>query len=57
MVHSRLCCLEVPDGPGLGVALDADKVARYAELYRTRAAEFTFHDPDALRTAPALPKR
>ncbi|OEV03863.1 mandelate racemase/muconate lactonizing enzyme family protein [Streptomyces oceani] len=50
-------CLEVPDGPGLGVTLDADKVARYAELYRSGAAEYTFHDPEALRTAPALPKR
>ncbi|AXK31928.1 mandelate racemase [Streptomyces armeniacus] len=50
-------CLDVPDGPGLGVGLDPDKVDRYAELYRTSAAEFTFHDPDALTAAPALPKR
>lgn len=26
--------IAVPSGPGLGVRLDADKVARYAELYR-----------------------
>jgi glucarate dehydratase len=26
--------IAVPDGPGLGVRLDRDKVARYAELYR-----------------------
>ncbi|MCF6525115.1 mandelate racemase/muconate lactonizing enzyme family protein [Streptomyces sp. JJ36] len=50
-------CLPVPDGPGLGVELDPEKVERYAELYRTRGAEFAFHDPEALRGAPALPKR
>jgi len=27
-------CIEVPSGPGLGVEVDRDKVARYAELYR-----------------------
>jgi len=26
--------IAVPDGPGLGVRLDPDRVARYAELYR-----------------------
>lgn len=55
--HYEDGCLPVPDGPGLGVELDAEKVARYAELYRTSAADFSFHDPDALRKAPALPKR
>lgn len=50
-------CLPVPAGPGLGVELDPEKVARYAELYRTCAEDFTFHDPGALLTAPALPKR
>jgi L-alanine-DL-glutamate epimerase-like enolase superfamily enzyme len=49
--------LSVPDGPGLGVELDPEKMARYADLYRTSAADFTFHDPTALTTAPALPKR
>ncbi|MGP4023906.1 mandelate racemase/muconate lactonizing enzyme family protein [Actinomadura sp. 3N407] len=49
--------LPVPDGPGLGVELDPEKVARYADLYRTSAADFTFHDPRALLAAPALPKR
>lgn len=49
--------LEVPTGPGLGVELDRDKVACYAELYRTRgASDFAFHDPGALGRAPALPK-
>lgn len=56
-------CLEVPQGPGLGVELDPDKVARYAELYRDSAADFAFYDPGAggsaygSRAAPALPKR
>ncbi|NGO72536.1 mandelate racemase/muconate lactonizing enzyme family protein [Streptomyces boncukensis] len=49
--------LPVPEGPGLGVRLDPDKVDRYAGLYRTAAHDFTFHDPGALRRAPALPKR
>ncbi|GGJ27623.1 mandelate racemase/muconate lactonizing enzyme family protein [Streptomyces brasiliensis] len=49
--------LPVPDGPGLGVELDRDRVERYAELYRTKGdAEFTFHHPQALTSAPALPK-
>ncbi|NUT11651.1 MAG: mandelate racemase, partial [Nonomuraea sp.] len=26
--------IAVPEGPGLGVTLDRDRVARYAELYR-----------------------
>jgi L-alanine-DL-glutamate epimerase-like enolase superfamily enzyme len=49
--------LGVPAGPGLGVALDADKVAKYADLYRTEGAAFAFHDGDVLTRAPALPKR
>lgn len=46
----------VPDGPGLGVALDPDKVDLYAELYRTDGASFAFHHPHALLGAHALPK-
>jgi L-alanine-DL-glutamate epimerase-like enolase superfamily enzyme len=49
--------LEPSAGPGLGVRLDEDKVAKYAELYRSAGAEFAFHDGDVLTTAPALPKR
>ncbi|WP_028921551.1 mandelate racemase/muconate lactonizing enzyme family protein [Pseudonocardia acaciae] len=48
-------CLDVPTGPGLGVELDPDKVARYAELYRCGADRFAFTDRDSA-TAPALPK-
>lgn len=46
----------VPTGPGLGVRLDQEKVARYAELYRREGSEFSFHDPAALTGSPALPK-
>jgi L-alanine-DL-glutamate epimerase-like enolase superfamily enzyme len=49
--------LAVPEGPGIGVALDADRVARYAELYRREGDDFGFHDPVALETTPLLPKR
>jgi L-alanine-DL-glutamate epimerase-like enolase superfamily enzyme len=48
-------CLDVPTGPGLGVEPNPDKVARYAELYRTKASDFAFTDGDLSR-APALPK-
>lgn len=49
-------CVSVPDGPGLGVTLDPERVERYAELFRTEADRFAFHDPDALAASPALPK-
>ena len=49
--------LRVPSGPGLGVDLDPDKVARYAELYRERGHEFAFHDPRATGPTPLIPKR
>ncbi|MGH3435239.1 MAG: mandelate racemase/muconate lactonizing enzyme family protein [Sciscionella sp.] len=49
-------CLEVPAAPGLGVSLDAEKVARYAELYRMHGREFSFHDSGKSAVSPALPK-
>lgn len=49
--------LAAPEGPGLGVGLDQDKVATYAELYRAEGAAFAFHDGDVLTRSPALPKR
>ncbi len=49
--------LTVPDGPGLGVRLDPDKVASHAERYREHGTEYAFHDDDVLTRAPALPKR
>lgn len=48
--------LDVPRGPGLGVELDADKVARYAALYQQQGDAFTFHDPVATRATPLIPK-
>ncbi|MGH8794863.1 MAG: mandelate racemase/muconate lactonizing enzyme family protein [Stackebrandtia sp.] len=49
--------LDVPTGPGIGVELDSERVARYAELYRVNGdSEFSFHHPDALSCGPALPK-
>jgi len=49
-------CLTVPDQPGIGVRLDAERVARYAELYEREAAHFSFHDATALTATPVLPK-
>ncbi|MFI6537412.1 enolase C-terminal domain-like protein [Nonomuraea sp. NPDC050547] len=37
--------IAVPSGPGLGVRLDRDKVARYAELYRERGGYPYDRDP------------
>lgn len=48
--------LDVPTGPGIGVALDRDKVARYADLYRTKGDDFSFTGQDGAAPAPALPK-
>ncbi|MBB5154074.1 mandelate racemase/muconate lactonizing enzyme family protein [Saccharopolyspora phatthalungensis] len=34
--------LRVPDGPGIGVLLDRDRLARYAELYQVAGHEYGF---------------
>lgn len=49
-------CLRIPEGPGIGVELDRDRVARYAELYTTSGREFVFDDPGARTVTPELPK-
>jgi L-alanine-DL-glutamate epimerase-like enolase superfamily enzyme len=49
-------CLAVPRRPGIGVDLDPDRVARYAELYEREGQEFAFHDPAALAATPVIPK-
>lgn len=49
--------LAVPDRPGIGVELDPDRVARYAELYQRDGAAFAFHDPAAMAATPVIPKR
>jgi L-alanine-DL-glutamate epimerase-like enolase superfamily enzyme len=48
--------LAVPTGPGLGVRIDEERVARYAELYQREGALFAFHDTAALSATPVLPK-
>lgn len=47
--------IEVPDGPGLGVRLDRDKLAEYSELYR-RMGNYSY-DQDPLRPGwtPIIP--
>ncbi|MGH3661350.1 MAG: mandelate racemase/muconate lactonizing enzyme family protein [Micromonosporaceae bacterium] len=49
--------LTVPTAPGIGVELDSDRLARYAELYGKEGDSFGFHDPNALAPTPQLPKR
>ncbi|GAB3495403.1 mandelate racemase/muconate lactonizing enzyme family protein [Amycolatopsis cihanbeyliensis] len=48
--------LAVPEGPGLGVRLDPERVAKYAELFRAQGERFAFHDPAAVSAPLALPK-
>ncbi len=47
--------LALPPGPGIGVALDTDRMARYADLYRREGTSFSF--TDAHGATPQLPKR
>lgn len=48
-------CMRVPDGPGLGVELDRDKLAKYHRLYREQGAVNEFYDPRRPDWVPALP--
>jgi glucarate dehydratase len=48
-------CFEVPNGHGLGVEVDWDKVARYHELYKKRGHVNEFYDPWRPNWVPALP--
>jgi glucarate dehydratase len=47
--------IAVPEGPGLGVALDRDKLARYAELYRERGGYPYDRDPGRPDWFPLVP--
>ncbi|MGH3734541.1 MAG: enolase C-terminal domain-like protein [Micromonosporaceae bacterium] len=47
--------LALPTGPGLGVTLDPERVARYADLYHREGAEFSFTGSQT--ATPHLPKR
>lgn len=48
-------CIDVPTGPGLGVELDRDKVAEYAELYRELGGYPYDRDPGRPDWYPLLP--
>jgi L-alanine-DL-glutamate epimerase-like enolase superfamily enzyme len=48
--------LAVPEGPGIGVELNADRVAEGAERYEREASLFAFDDPSALARTPVMPK-
>lgn len=47
--------IAVPDGPGLGVRLDRDRVARYAELYRELGSYPYDRDPSRPGWYPLIP--
>ena len=47
----------MPDGPGLGVRLDRDKLAQYAELYRELGPYPYDQDPGRARVGAARPER
>lgn len=49
--------LRIPDGPGLGVSVDTDRLGAHAERYRTDPTGAAFHDPARLVDTPFIPKR
>jgi glucarate dehydratase len=48
-------CLQVPEGPGLGVELDPDALERYHRLYLERGDADEFHDQRRAGWTPYLP--
>jgi L-alanine-DL-glutamate epimerase-like enolase superfamily enzyme len=48
--------LIVPDGPGLGITLDTERVGRYAEAYRSDPDGYAFRDSGSLQATPVMPK-
>jgi glucarate dehydratase len=48
-------CIPVPDGPGLGITLDREKLETYAELYRTLGGYPYDRDPGRPQWYPLLP--
>lgn len=48
-------CIAVPEGPGLGVTLDRDKLETYAELYRSLGGYPYDRDPGRPGWYPLLP--
>ena len=49
--------IRVPDGPGLGVKLDRDKVAKYSELYKRLGGYPYDRDPGRPGWFPVLPNK
>jgi glucarate dehydratase len=49
--------MRIPSGPGLGVALDRDKLARYHELFRTLGGYPYDRDPGRPGWYPLIPNR
>jgi glucarate dehydratase len=48
-------CLKVPDGPGLGVSLDPEKVEKYHRLYLEKGDVEEFQDESRKEWRPRLP--
>jgi glucarate dehydratase len=48
-------CFTVPEGPGLGVKIDPDKLEKYQRLYQDAGAVNEFYDPWRPAWVPALP--
>lgn len=48
-------CIDVPTGPGLGVALDPDKLAEYSELYQKLGGYPYDRDPSRIDWFPLIP--
>jgi glucarate dehydratase len=46
---------ELPQGPGLGVTIDRDKLEKYHRLYRAMGSVNEFYDPHRPSWVPALP--
>src|SRR5690606_18561411 len=46
---------DVPQGPGLGVVIDPDKLEKYHRLYRAMGSVNEFYDPHRPTWVPALP--
>jgi glucarate dehydratase len=61
IVGGKLPChdggFDVPTGPGLGVELDSDRVARYKELYERDGAYSYIGDPRRPAWIPMIPER
>lgn len=47
-------CMRVPDGPGLGLELDRDKVRKYADAYKNQGG-FSIYEPAKTEKTKILP--